>query len=162
MSAVSRSTIILLAWSGCLAVAQAQTGTALVRQAPTLNGNVEGSVQVMTAENVTFNGGASVAGDLLLPGTPTVQLNGNPTYGGTLDGTGAATPTNHKVTLNGGSSLGHVVRRTDPVALPTVARPPQPAGTRSASLNKAGESPGDFATLKNLTLNSNAGQIVVP
>lgn len=139
-----------------------QTGTTLVRRAPTLNGTVEGSVQVMTAENVTLNGGASVAGDLFLPGTPTVQLNGNPTYGGTLDGTGAATPASHKVTLNGGASLGHVIRRSDAVALPTVAAPPQPTGTRSVSLNSIGESPGDFTTLKNLTLNSNVGQIAVP
>ncbi|MFZ5698472.1 MAG: Ig-like domain-containing protein, partial [Pseudomonadota bacterium] len=80
----------------------------------------------------------------------------------TLDGTGAPTPTNHKVTLNGGASLGHVVRRTDSITLPTVTAPPQPTGTRSVSLNNAGQSPGDFATLKNLTLNSNVGQIVVP
>ncbi len=140
----------------------AQTGTALVRHAPTLNGRVEGSVQVMTAENVTLNGGAYVEGDLLLPGTPTVQLNGNPTYGGTLDGTGAVTPASHKVTLNGGANLSHVVRRTDAVALPMVVAPPQPTGTRSVSLNNPGESLGDFATLKNLTLNSNVGQIAVP
>lgn len=116
----------------------------------------------MTAENVTLNGGADVSGDLLMPGTPTVQLNGNPNYGGTLDGIGTSTPTNHKVTLNGGATLGHVVRRTDPVSLPVVAAPPQPAGTRSVSLNNPGESPGDFTTLKNLTLNSNVGLIAVP
>jgi hypothetical protein len=142
--------------------ARAKTGTALVRHAPTLNGRVEGSVQVITAEDVTLNGGAYVMGELLLPGTPAVQLNGNPTYGGTLDGAGAMTPTTHKVRLNGGASLGHVVRRTDAVALPIVAAPPQPIGTRNVSLTKPGESPGDFTTLKNLTLNSNVGQIVVP
>ena len=30
------------------------------------------------------------------------------------------------------------------------------------SLNSAGQSPGDFATLRNLTLNGNAGELVVP
>ena len=136
--------------------------TALVRHAPTLNGGVEGSIQQMTAENTTLNGGALVTGDLLVPGTPTVQLNGSPTYGGTVDGIGEATPTTHKVTLNGGASLGHVVRRTDAVSLPVVAAPPPPTGTRSVSLNNAAQSPGDFATLKNLTLNSNVGPVVVP
>lgn len=101
-------------------------------------------------------------GDLLLPGTPTVQLNGSPNYGGTLDGIGVATPTSHKVTLNSGATLGHVVRRTNAVALPTVSAPPLPTGTRSVSLNNSSQSPGDFTTLKNLTLNSNVGQIVVP
>lgn len=136
--------------------------TALVRHAPTLNGAVEGSIQQMIAENVMLNGGASVTGDLLVPGTPTVQLNGNPTYGGTLDGTGSATPTTYTIKLNGSASLGHVVRRANAVALPVVTAPPLPAGTRSVALNNASESPGDFATLKDLTLNSNVGQIAVP
>ncbi len=136
--------------------------TAQVWHAPTLNATVEGSVQVMTAENVTLNGSANVTGNLRVPGTPAVQLNGNPTYGGTVEGTGAASPTSHKVTLNGGAKLGHVVRRTDAVALPVVAAPPPPAGTRSVSLNNATDSPGDFATLKNLTLNGNVGAITVP
>jgi hypothetical protein len=43
-----------------------------------------------------------------------------------------------------------------------VAPPPLPAGTRSVSLNNPGQSPGDFATLRNLTLNSSAGLIAVP
>ncbi len=144
------------------AYAQQGTGTALVRHAPTLNGKIEGAVRQMTAENATLNGGANVSGDLFVPGTPTIRLNGSPAYGGTQDGTGSATPTNHTVTLNGGAALRHVVRRTDAIALSAVTAPPQPAGTRSVSLNKAGQTPGDFATLKNLTLNSNVGQVAVP
>jgi len=136
--------------------------TAQVRHAPTLNGTVEGSVQVMTAEDTTLNGGAVVKGDLLVPGTPAVRLNGTPTYGGTVDGPGATTPTSHKITLNGRASLGHVIRRTDAVTLPTVAAPPPPAGTRGVSLNQSGQSPGDFATLRDLTLNGSAGAITVP
>jgi len=142
--------------------AQPADNAALVRHAPTLNGDVEGSIRQMTAENATLNGGASVTGDLFVPGSPTVRLNGSPAYGGTQDGTGSATPTNHTITLNGGAALRHVVRRTDAIALPVVAAPPQPAGTRSVSLNSPGQSPGDFATLKNLTLNSKVGQIAVP
>ncbi|HYD83732.1 MAG TPA: MBG domain-containing protein, partial [Opitutus sp.] len=72
------------------------TVTALVRHAPTLNGDIEGSVQVLLPENVTFNSGALISGDLLVPGTPAIQLNGSPTYGSTLDQSGAATPASHR------------------------------------------------------------------
>jgi len=137
-------------------------GLALVRHAPALNGAVVGSIHVMTAENVALGGNADIQGDLLVPGTPAIRLNGNPTYAGTSDGQGSANPANHTITLGGGSKLRHVVRRTDAVSLPTVATPPQPAGTRSVTLNNPGQSPGDFATLKDLTLNGNAGQITVP
>jgi predicted extracellular nuclease len=136
--------------------------TALVRHAPVLNGGLDGSLQVLLPENVTLNGNAWVSGDLLAPGTPTVRLNGQPTYGGTIDGDGAFAPSGHTITLNGGAVLRHVVRRTDALSLPVVAAPPAPAGTRNVSLNSAGQSPGDFATLRNLTLNGNAGEVVVP
>ena len=148
----------LLTLLGCPALAQ----IAQVRHAPALNGKVEGSLQVMLPENVTLNGGASVSGDLLLPGAPTVQLNGHPTYGGASEGPGAATPTTHRLTLNGNARLGRLVRRSDAVALPTVVAPPPPTGTRTVSLNNASDTPGSFATLKNLTLNGNVGAITVP
>jgi rhamnogalacturonan endolyase len=136
--------------------------TALVRHAPTLNGIVDGSVQVLEAENVTLNGNASIAGDLLMPGTPTIQLNGQPIYGGTLDGPGLVSPTNHRVTLNGGAVVRHVVRRIDAIELPTVNTPPLPVGTRDVILNNPGQSAGSFATLRHLTLNGNVGPAVVP
>ena len=135
---------------------------ALVRRLGSLNGGIHGSIQVTTADAVTLNGGAWISGNLLVPGTPEVRLNGKPVYGGTNDGTGAASPSNYTVTLNGNSTLQHVVRRTDPLALPVVTAPPAPAGTRDVSLNSAGQSPGDFATLRNLTLNGNAGSVAVP
>lgn len=135
---------------------------AQTRRAPTLNGRVEGSLQVMSAESVTLNGGAEVTGDLLVPGTPGIRLNGQPVYAGTLDGTGSAAPTGHVITLNGKARLRHVVRRTDASALPVVAAPPTPAGTRTVSLNHANQSPGDFATLKHLTLNGGVGAVAVP
>ena len=100
--------------------AQPATGIAYVRHAPVLNGTVQGSVQQMTAENTTFNGGASLSGSLLVPGTPTVKLNGSPSYGGATDGAGVSTPTNYTITLNGGSTLGRLIRRTNAASLPTV------------------------------------------
>ena len=149
---------------GCLALGPGLLAgqVALVRHAPVLNGAVEGSIEQMLPENTTLNGSASVSGDLLVPGTPTVRLNGKPGYGGTIDGTGSTAPGNYTITLNNGARLRHVVRRTNAITLPAVGAPPPPAGTRSVSLNSPGQSPGSFATLKNLTLNSNAGQIVVP
>ncbi len=148
--------------AGASAWLHAQSSAAVVRHAPTLNGTVEGSVQVMTAENVTLNGSAVVRGDLLVPGTPTIRLNGTPRYSGTVDGTGSASPTGYQVILNGSASLRHVVRRTNSVALPQISPPPGPVGTRSVLLNKSGQSPGDFGTIRNLTLNGNVGQIAVP
>ena len=138
------------------------TTTALVRHAPTINGRLNGSLELLSAESTTLNSSAAVSGDLLVPGTPTVRLNGRPSYGGTLDGGGDAAPSGYTITLNGGASLRHVVRRTTPVAFPAVAAPPLPAGTRDVVLNGPGQDPGDFATIRNLTVNSNGGQIAVP
>lgn len=138
------------------------TVTALVRHAPAFNGGLFGSVQQLLPESVTLNGSAIVTGNLLVPGTPNVQLNGRPVYGGTQDGSGTATPSNYTVTLNGNAVLGHVVRRTNAIALTSVPVPPAPAGTRNVSLNNPTQNPGDFATLRNLTLNGNGHNLAVP
>ena len=136
--------------------------TALVNHAPVVNGVVDGSVEQMQAENVTLNSKAVISGDLLVPGTPNLVLNGSPTFGGTVDGSGSATPSGFTVTLNGAATLGQLVRRTDPVSLPLVSAPAPPAGTRNVTLNNASQSVGDWSTVRNLTLNSNVGQIAVP
>jgi rhamnogalacturonan endolyase len=136
---------------------------ALVNHAPSLNsGVVEGSIRQMLGEGVALNGSTTISGDLFAPGLPNVILNGSPNYGGTLDGSGATTPTNYTVTLNSNATLGHVVRRTDPVQLPIVVAPTAPTGTRSVTLNNASDPVGDWATVRNLTLNSNAGQMPAP
>jgi rhamnogalacturonan endolyase len=136
---------------------------ALVRHAPALNSALlTGSLQQMLAENVTLNGTMTVSGDLLVPGTPNVIINGSPNYGGTVDGSGSEEPANYNVTLNNGTTLSHVVRRTDPLALPTVNAPAPPAGTRSVMINNPSQSVGDWATVRNLTLNGNAGFFTVP
>lgn len=127
---------------------------ATVRHAPVLNGRVEGSVHLLTGEAVNLNSGGIVKGDLLVPGTPRVRLNGTPVFQGTLDGSGSAQPSNYQVTLNSGSEVRHVRRRTDPVALAPVAAPPAATGTRDVVLNTASQSPGNFSTLRDLTINS--------
>ncbi len=134
----------------------------LVNHAPTLNGAVGGSIQVLLPEDITLNGNAAVDRQLLVPGTPTVQLNGHPTYGGVSDGPGAATPTTHRITLNGNARLGSLLRHVDPIALPVVSAPPAPTGTRNVSINSTGQGAGDFATLRDLTLNGNVGIVAVP
>jgi len=138
------------------------TVTALVRHAPALNGDLDGSLQLLSGESFTVNGGGMVSGDLLLPGTPAVQLNGTPTFAGIVDASGAIAPSNYGVTLNGGSVVRFVTRRVDPIEMPVVTAPAQPTGTRSVTLNNASQNPGDFATIRNLTLNGNAGTVVVP
>ncbi|PTY07900.1 hypothetical protein DB347_06635 [Opitutaceae bacterium EW11] len=138
------------------------TTTLLVRHAPSLNGDVEGSVQLARPESVSLNGGAGISTDLLVPGTPVVNLNGQPSYGGTLDAAGSAVPSNTTVTINRGSVLRHVVRRVDAVPFPTVSAPQAPVGTRDLTVNQPGQDLGDLATLRNLTLNRDAGPVVLP
>lgn len=136
--------------------------TALVRHAPTLNGDIDGSLQLLLPESTTLNSHAGISLDLLVPGTPTVQLNGSPTYGGTLDATGAASPTNHTIALNNHSLLRHVVRRVNPPALPVVPPPRSPAGTQDVTLDTSTQPIPSFAALRNLTLNANAGTRAIP
>ena len=138
------------------------TITALVRHAPTLSSIVDGSVQMLLPESLSLKGGATLSGDLLVPGTPGIQLNGNPTLAGTKEGPGSASPTNYTVALGGGAVIRYLVRRVDAIALPTVATPPAPTGTRSVTLNAAAQSAGDFATLRNLTLKDGTGSVAVP
>ncbi|MBI4748019.1 MAG: hypothetical protein HY774_05990, partial [Acidobacteria bacterium] len=135
---------------------------AISRRAPSINGRLEGSLQQLTPENVTLNGGATITEKLYVPGTPTVRRNGNPNFGGVIEGSGSAIPTSYQVTLNGNATLGNLVNRTNPVALTPVAAPPTPTGTRDVSLNNPNDQIGDFATLRNLTLNGNAGTRSVP
>jgi rhamnogalacturonan endolyase len=137
------------------------TTTALVRHAPMVNGKINGSVQVLLPEATTLNSSASISGDLLMPGTPRLTLNGKSTYGGTIDASGSATPSNYNVTLNS-ATLRHLVRRVNAIIMPTVSAPPMPAGNRNVTLNNASQSPGNFVTLRNLTLNSNVGTVAVP
>jgi hypothetical protein len=137
------------------------SAAALVNHAPAINGGLDGSIQMFAAENVSLNGSSWISGDLLVPGTPTVQMNGHPTYGSTVDGTGDAVPANYAVTLSGSAVLRHVVRRTNAIVLPVVPTPAVPTGTRDVVLSNANQSAGDFATIRSLTLNGNAGAIAV-
>jgi hypothetical protein len=138
------------------------TTTVLVRHGAVVTGGIDGSMQVLLPETTTLSGMGWISGDLMVPGTPTVTLNGSPTFGGILDADGDPSPSSYTILLNGNPVLRHLVRRVDPIAMPVVSLPPAPAGTRSVVLNQAGQSLGDVATLRNLTLTGNPGRVVLP
>jgi hypothetical protein len=122
---------------------------------------VEGSIRQLLGESLNINSGIVVTGDIFVPGTPNVQVNGPSTYNGTVVGTGSTSPSGYSINVNSNTTLRHIVTRTDAISISSVPAPPNPAGTRDVSLN-AGQSAGDFATLRNLTLNSNYGSLTVP
>ena len=137
--------------------------TVTTLQSPSLNGGtIQGSLQELTGASFNVNSGFVLTGDLLVPGTPALTLNGNPSFSGTIVGTGSASPTGYQVTLNSGCSLRYLRTRTTPISLATVAAPPSPTGTRSVNINSAGQSYGAASTLDNLTLNGNVGMYSVP
>ncbi len=146
------------------ASAQQTNVAVVVRHAPSLNGNglIEGSVQQLLGENVTINGGFTTTGDFLVPGTPSIRVNGKPSFSGTVPGSGSTSPSGYQVMLNGNCSLNYLRTRTAPVALPTVAAPPRPSGSRNITISSAGQSIGDAATLRDLTLNGDVGQFLIP
>ena len=139
------------------------TVTALVRHAPILGGDLDGSLQLLNGESFTLTSGSVVSGDLLAPGTPTVLVNGKAVVGGiVVDAAGAVAPSNYSIALNKGAAVAHVVRRVDPLAMPVVTAPALPAGTRSVTLTTASQNFGAAATLRDLTLSSSAGSVAVP
>jgi hypothetical protein len=164
-SSISKSIVFILCLATAATAQTAQTNVAVrVRHVPNLNGNgrIVGSVQQLNGESLNLNGGLVVTGDLLVPGTPALTLNGHPTFAGTIVGTGSASPSGYNVIINGNVSLRYLRTHTTPSVLPNVAPPPSPTGTRNVTLNQAGQSPGDFTTLRNLTLQGNAGLVAVP
>lgn len=146
-------------YSGTVSGTLVVTTPVIVRHAPTMNGGLDGSVQVLLPESLTLNGNAWVSGDIFVPGLPTVRLNGNPTYAGTRSGTGAATPANYTITLNGGAVARYIVRRTDAVTLPTLAA--VPSSNNNVTLNGNGAlqalAPGNYGQL---IANGNRGFIL--
>jgi len=129
---------------------------------PQINGLVDGSVQSNQSGNINLNSGAEITGPLYVPGSPQIKINGNATPPQVIEGQGNPSPSNKKIIINSGASVVTVVRRTDPIDLLEVVEPSAPSGTRNVNLNSSNDDPGDFATIKNLNANSNAGSVVVP
>jgi hypothetical protein len=138
------------------------TITALVRHAPRLAGMIDGSLQVLSAENVVLRGNAWISGDLLVPGTPTLALHGLPMIVGTYDASGLDLPANYTVSIEDGFIIRYLVRRIDPLILPVVAPPSTPSGTRDVTMTAANPDAGDFTTIRDLTADNIVGEIAVP
>jgi len=134
---------------------------AIVRHAAPFKGNVVGSIQILTGETLTVEGTANLSGNLMVPGTPVITLKSGIHYGDTIVGPGNTAPSGYALTINTGGTLGHIVTRTDPIALPVVTAPSAPHGTRSVTIKTSTDSPGSFATLKNLTLEKNVGRFTI-
>ncbi len=145
-------------------VKQVFDNLAVVRHAPELNdGRVEGALWQQLGENIFMAGNSVITSDLLVPGTPTVSIsNGNPTFGGVIEGSDSTQPTDYQLNLSGNSSLRFLITRTDPMTLTPVMAPPDPTGTRIVSATQAGQNLGDFSTLRDLSLSGNAGAVIVP
>jgi hypothetical protein len=136
--------------------------TALVRRVPNLSGGLDGSVQVLSAENIALNGNAWISGDLLVVGTPALVFNGNPTVAGTREASGSIEPNNYDVTLNGAVALRYLVRRIDPLALPAVAPVPAPTETSVLNLETPHDPIADLTTTSDITLGGGAGALTIP
>jgi len=136
----------------------------VVNNPPEINGQgrIEGSIQQLSAQDALLNGGAVIDGDWLVPGTPQINVGNGTQLLGIQDGDGDASPSNYTIDLQDNCSAGHIVRRTDPAGMPVVHDMISPQGTRSVSLKKATDSPGDFATLRDLSVSGQAGVIEVP
>ncbi|HUG12079.1 MAG TPA: Ig-like domain-containing protein [Opitutaceae bacterium] len=134
----------------------------LVRRGPTISGDVDGSVQVLLPEAVSLTGGATIDGNLLIPGTPKLVLNGGALYAGVIDGPGSVSPTGHRVTLGGGAAIGYLVRHVDAIAMPVVDSPPAPSGNADVVLATAAAPDPEWSLVRDLTLKGSAGVRVLP
>ncbi|RYD66414.1 MAG: hypothetical protein EOP84_31210, partial [Verrucomicrobiaceae bacterium] len=136
----------------------------IVRHAPQINGQgrIEGSIQQNLGEPVTINGGAVITHEFLVPGTPSVIVDPNGVIGSRVQDSGGVQPSNYQFRVNGGASIQQLRSRVEPSAFPVVALPPAPQGTRNVNINKAGESAGNWATVRNLQVNGQAGIVAVP
>ena len=116
----------------------------IVRHAPSLNGRLDGSIQLLLPESTVLNSSARVSGDLLVPGTPIVRLNGQPVFGGTLDGVGSASPATYTITINSNATLAarRSPRRCGPMPV-VAARRRRPARATSPSTG-----PGQIPALR--------------
>lgn len=134
----------------------------VARHAPGLNGGrVEGAIRILQGESFNVNSNTVVTGDIYVVGTPQVNVNGSATYRGIIQGTGNPQP-NTTININSNSTLNHIVSRTDPIQISSVPTVAPGQGTRDVALNK-NDQPGDFSTIRNLTLNSSYGSnLTVP
>jgi autotransporter-associated beta strand protein len=149
-------------YAGTLTETLTITIPALVRHGGALSGVIDGSLQILLPEDFTLNGQGGIGGDLLVPGTPAVVRNGQAQFPVLVNGGGSDAPSAHKITINGQSTLTRLATRVDPIEMPAAPVPAATTGTRDVTLNGAGQALGEPATLRDLTLNGNAGLVTLP
>lgn len=136
---------------------------AVVNHAPVLNsGRIEGALWQLAPESTILDGMDVVTSDLLVSGTPHVAISGSPSFGGTIEGNGSGVPSTHTISITGNATLGHLITRTDAITMAPVAAFTPTANTRDVALSQSSDSPGSFATLRNLTISGKAGAVTVP
>jgi PKD repeat protein len=134
----------------------------VVRHAPSINGLVDGSVQVLLPESFSLNSNAAISGDLLVAGTPIVRQNGHPLLAGVIDSATAGAPNGVTITLNSGAVLRYLVRQIAPVELVAIPASQTPAGTQNIAIDNPSQTIADFTVVRNLTLNNSAAIVAVP
>ena len=137
---------------------------AVSRHAINNNGRIEGSAQQLLGEGINLNSGAFFGGDLLVPGTPNVNVDGQPTWSGQSSGGGSSSPSGYSINVNSGSTLRYLVKQSDPIALDAVSAPPNPTGTRNITIDNQSQANniGSWSTVRDLNLNSGAPDVAVP
>ncbi|MBL9214848.1 MAG: hypothetical protein JNG83_05170 [Opitutaceae bacterium] len=144
----------------------ALSGTAgaeiLVHHAPRIAGTVDGTIRMMTGEEVRLEGDAIILGDLIVPGRPRVRQKGRGQIGQWWEGTGSERPSDYTIQLNGSAHVRRLVIRTDGVALPEVSASEGKLGKLSMTLNRASAEIRDFSTVRNLIVSGQAGDVRVP
>jgi hypothetical protein len=142
--------------------AQTAADVVVVRHGSVINGSrIEGSVRVLLGEGTSVENGGTVTGEILTPGSPNVVIGSNVKFNGVVAGGGNIQPNNYTININNNSEVGHVVTRTDAISISGVSSPPRPRATRDVVLSQ-GQSPGDFTTIRNLSLSANYGSLNVP
>lgn len=135
----------------------------ITNSAPKLNtGHIKGGVRVMSGESFNLTSGIRIDGKLIVPGNPAFTFGGGYVPPQIEKGTGSDEPDDYRITINNDASIGGIVTHTTGEALPQATAPLQTAGTRNVIINKASDSPGDFAALKSLTVNTPDVTITLP
>jgi hypothetical protein len=115
-----------------------QTDAVISRFHPNISsGRIEGSLRVLRGESFAIGGSPQIWGDLFLPGTPAIQLNGGAQHGGVVSDGGATLP-NYSLALSGGIVLpGKIHIHSDAAPLPSdfPSSVPAPPGLRSVNVN---------------------------
>jgi RHS repeat-associated protein len=143
------------------------TDTVIARHHPTLNsGRIEGTLRLLQPEPFTLNGNTQIAGDLFLPGTPAIQLNGGAQHGGLVTDEGSAIPS-YTVTLSGNINLpGKIHTHVDARGLPEdfPSSVPAPTGTRNVTIRTQSDiaAIGDWQTVRDLNVKASRLAIDVP